>query len=134
MPGQRIDFFGRSPEYRRVAALQPHDAMPGLRGFDEQRIDRRLASRMPTGALADRHADCVRRDEVEHARPNQRVVKDNARRRDQPLGLARQQVGIAGAGPNQPDIPGSNKLSHAHYPLPATRQSPVGTIRNWCLH
>ena len=131
--GERADLLGRAAEDRRVAALQPHHPLAVERGFDEQRVDRALILRMPPRSLADGHAPHMLGDQRQHAGPDQRVVEHHARRLQQPLGLAGEQVGVPGARTDQPDFSGPDHLIHwRHSCSPrGSGGSRGGTSRNW---
>ena len=110
MRGTGGDLLGRAAEHRRVAALQPHHAPTGQSRGDDQLVDRALVLGMAARALADADPFGAGGDQVEHPRPDQRVVEDQVGRGDQPFRLAGKQVGVAGTGADQPDGAGGDEI------------------------
>ena len=54
------------PNTKAIAALQPHRALAGLRGFDQQLVDGVLADAGLADAAADRHARGIAARAVEN--------------------------------------------------------------------
>ena len=48
---QRLRLLAPSPEHERIAALEPHDGLPGARQHDQQLVDGRLLHRRPPRRL-----------------------------------------------------------------------------------
>ena len=72
---QRFDFLAAAAEDEGIAALQPHRALAGFRGFDQQFVDGVLADAGLADAAADRHARRIAARAVENFRRDQFVVE-----------------------------------------------------------
>ena len=71
---QRQRLLPAATEHQRIAALQPHHAMPLPRQADQPLIDAKLRRAAPAGALADRFQPRLRRQRQD-LRRHQRVVQ-----------------------------------------------------------
>ncbi len=98
---QRFDLFAAAAENERVAALQPHDPIPGAGGVDQHLVDRLLTHRVKLTSLSDVHASRVASRHRNHVRRNQVVVKHDVRAFETLQRLQRQQSGIARSRPDQ---------------------------------
>jgi len=108
------DFFGRSSENRWIAPLQPDHPQAAPCGCDNEIIYAGLILGVAARAFA--HADDLAIDsqERQYVGSDQRIVKDDIRCPEQALGLARKEFGIAGAGPDQPDLARPDQLILLH--------------------
>ena len=135
--GEMGHLLGGAAEDGGIAALQPHHALARPGGGEQQVVDALLRLAVPARSLADADLFDAWRDEGEHARPDQRVIKDDVRGRDEPFRLARQKVGIARPRPHQPDVAGRDKIIRLHEGSPdgfgpGYWRWPGGRSRNWC--
>jgi hypothetical protein len=96
MRDQVIELLGRATEDGGIAAFQAHDAKPLPRGDEQKAVDLILPHRVTSGALADIDQFRIGR-ELERAGMDQRVMEDDVGVGDEPSGLSRQQIGVAGA-------------------------------------
>ena len=92
---RQAELLAAAPEQERVAAFQPHHALPGAREVDEQLVDFSLRSRVAVAALADVDQLRVAARELEDALADEMVVDDGVRVLQQPQRSQRQQLRIA---------------------------------------
>jgi len=71
---ERKRFFPAATEHERIARLQAHDAPATTRGSNEERVDRFLRERVPSGPFADIEAMRASRNR-EHFIRDKRVVE-----------------------------------------------------------
>ena len=100
---QRLQFLAAAAEHERVAALQPHHALAGLRERDQLRIDLGLRVAAVAGMLADADAFRIATRQLQHLVADQAVVQDHVGFVQHAQCAQGQQAGIAGAGTDQRD-------------------------------
>ena len=99
-----LGLFAAAAEDERVAALEPHDVLSLERALDDQRMDARLV--VPAAARAAAHRDALGSGggERQDAGGHELVVRDHGRAREEAMGAHRQELGIARARADQPDL------------------------------
>ena len=96
-----FDFLAATPENERIATLEPHDQMPGLRLFNEDGIDLFLRHRMAAALLGDRNHPRGGIGQPQHCRIDQPVMHDNISAGERIRRLKRQKARIAGSGSDE---------------------------------
>ncbi len=112
--GERRRLLAPAPEHERVAALEPDDRLPGKRQADEHLVDLVLGPADLPALLPHEHALASRRGEVEHLLRDKVVVHDDVGLAEDPAGLDRQELRVA--GPSADEVDGSR--GHISAPAP----------------
>ena len=102
---ERCLFLAAAAEDVGIAALEAHDAAPGLGFGDQDAVDLALLGRGLIGSLADRNADRIAARHFEDGGADKAVVDDDVGFDQLALSLQRQQFRIAGAGAHERDAP-----------------------------
>ncbi len=102
---QMFGFLAAATEEIRIAALEPDHGPPTFRQADQQRVDLRLRHRMASRLFADADPCGSGRDQGEDRGRDEPVVDDDVGLVQKSARLDRQQIGIAGAGPDEIDDP-----------------------------
>ena len=97
-PAERLGLLGPPPEEERIAVLEPHDGLAGLRTGDEEPFDRRLveARGIAVGAADGDHLGVGPRM-LEEATADEIVVHDDIGRRKAALAPEGQEARVARA-------------------------------------
>ena len=112
--GEGFKFFATASENERVAALEANDGKALARQIDQQFVDRFLGQRVLGGFLAGIDAAGIRARQIHDAIADQVVENQHIGPGDQTRSLDRQQVGVAGAGTDQPDFAGFQSVVCFH--------------------
>ena len=98
---QRINFFSRTTEDERVAALQANDTKAGICERNHEEINFLLADLLGAGSFTNVvHLRCAR-NELQYFRCDQVVVQDGVRRFEQTQRFHSKQLWIARSRANQ---------------------------------
>ena len=112
-------------EHERVAALQPHDPLPGLAVLDQQPVDLLLRHLRPAALLADVHELRLRPRVPQRARRDQAVVEHDVGRAEQLDGAEGEEPGVAGPGAHE-EHRGAHAIASA---CASSSPAPAASIR-----
>jgi hypothetical protein len=99
---ERGQFLAAAAEHERIAALEPRDAAARAQMHEHRGDDRLLRRRCMSAALADVLDVCIGTRMAQYVGVHEIVDEQHVRRTDRTDGLERQQVGVAGAGADEP--------------------------------
>ncbi len=104
-----LGLFSATAEDERIAALEAHDVLALERALDDERMDARLV--VPAAAGAPARPGCAPRwrGQREHVRGHELVVGDDRGVREEAVRADREQLGIARAGADEPDLAPTNR-------------------------
>ena len=101
---QRLDLLAAAAEDEGIAALQPHRALAGFRGIDQQLVDRVLPDAGLADAATDRNARGVAADAIKNFGRDQFVVEHDVGILQRAQRLDGQQIRIARPRADQRDV------------------------------
>ncbi len=101
---QCLGFLTTAAEDQRIAAFEPHDRLPSLRGLDEHLVDVRVPVRMQARQIADADLPGRRRSEFEQPFGNELVVKNEVRAGQHFGRPEREKPRVAGSGTNEKHV------------------------------
>jgi hypothetical protein len=102
--GERERLLASAAEHEGIAALEAHDALAALGGADHDAVDLLLGDVMPARALPHVEALGLAR-ELQDGGVHEGVVEDEVGLGQPRRCLAREQLRISGAGPDEGDEP-----------------------------
>ena len=102
---QGIELLSAAAKHERVSALEPHHGLTGARALNQERIDLTLRHAVVPLRLADGDQLDLAAGMVEHACPDQAVVKDDVGGFQGTQRFQGQKLRIAGSGADQQHAP-----------------------------
>ena len=128
--GEGRDLLPAPPEDERVPALQAQHPPPLAGEADEEAVDVGLPHRVLVAPLPRVDPLRVPADEREHPGRHEAVVHHHVGLLHQAHRAERQEVRVAGAGPDEIDLPGRVGASRPHPPLRARPRAPPAPPRS----